>query len=112
MYHMGRVKSFWCDRLERAVARKVQPLTTRKDHALNELQFRASPSADKREKDVLKALAKAEKAIMAYFNMEMMKIPEPVWHRAAVESVPIAQRCLIPLKVNLRVTGFCKLAEC
>jgi hypothetical protein len=106
MYHMGRAKSFWCDRLERAVAKKVQPLTTRRDNALNELQSRASPSADKREKDVLKAIEKAEKAIMAYFNMEMKKIPEPVWHGAAVESVPIAQRCLIPLKVNLRVREF------
>jgi phage/plasmid-associated DNA primase len=43
---------------------------------------------------------------MVDFNMEMKKIPEPVWRGAAVESVPIAQRCLILLKVNLRVRDF------
>jgi hypothetical protein len=106
MYHMGRVKSFWCNRLECAVAEKVRPLTTRRDNALNELQSQASESADKSEKGVLKGIQKAEKAIMADFDMEMKKIPKPVWRGAAVESVPIAQRCLIPLKVNLRVRDF------
>ncbi|GAQ87752.1 hypothetical protein KFL_003750020 [Klebsormidium nitens] len=106
MYHMGRVKSFWCDRLERDAAERVQPLTTRRDNAVNELQSRAPQSADNNKKDVLKAIEKAEKAIMADFKTELDKIPKPVWHGAEVESVPIAHRCLIPLKVNLRVRDF------
>jgi P4 family phage/plasmid primase-like protien len=109
MYHMGRVRYFWCNRLERDAAERVQPLTTCRDNALNELQSRAPQSADKSEKDVLKAIEKAEKAIMADFNMVMKKIPKPMWRGAEVESVPIAHRCLIPLKVNLRVRDFASL---
>jgi P4 family phage/plasmid primase-like protien len=106
MFHMGRVKSFWCDRLERAFDKKFEQLSTRRDIALNELQSRASQSADKTKKDILKGIEKAEKAIIANFKMELKKTPAPVWHGAEVESVPIAQRCLIPLKVNLRVRDF------
>ncbi|GAQ89787.1 hypothetical protein KFL_005620070 [Klebsormidium nitens] len=109
MYHMGRIKTYWCDLLDRAFDEKSKQLTTCRDNALDELQSRASPSADKINKDILKSIKKAEKAIIADFIMEMKKIPEPVWHGAAVESVPIAHRCLIPLKVNLHVRDFASL---
>jgi phage/plasmid-associated DNA primase len=88
---------------------KSKQLTTRRDNALNELQSRASPSAVKTNKDILKSIEKAEKAIIADFIMEMKKIPEPVWRGAEVESVPITHRCLIPLKVKLHVRDFASL---
>jgi P4 family phage/plasmid primase-like protien len=109
MFHMGRIKTYWCDLLNRAFDEKSKELTTQRDNALNELQSRASPSTDKTNKDILKSIEKAEKAIIAGFIMEMKKIPEPVWHGAAVESVPIAHRCLTPLKVNLHVRDFASL---
>ncbi|GAQ93657.1 hypothetical protein KFL_017680010, partial [Klebsormidium nitens] len=106
MYHMGRIKTYWCDLLDRAFDEKSKQLTTCRDNALDELQSRASPSADETNKDILKSIEKAEKAIIADFIMEMKKIPEPVWRGVGVESVPIAHRCLIPLKVNLHVRDF------
>jgi putative DNA primase/helicase len=57
----------------------------------------------------LKGIEKAERAIMANFKMELKKTPAPMWDGAEVESVLIAHRCLIPLKVNLRVQDFASL---
>jgi hypothetical protein len=47
MFHMGRVKSFWCDCLERAYDKKFEHLSTSRDNALNEQQSRASPGPRK-----------------------------------------------------------------
>jgi phage/plasmid-associated DNA primase len=97
---MGKVKVFWMKRNVEESREKILEAERTRDASLAELR---SADRDARSKRT------AEAAIMKTFKVLAKEADQLVkWPGANVESVPIANRCLNPLKVMLRLDGFAK----
>jgi hypothetical protein len=110
MFHMGRVKTSWLNHLTTLCNEELDKAELTKTAELERLHAAQDHDAEgESRKDTLKKVKNEEKAIMKAFQQRRKGAEKSaMWDGPDVESVPIASRCIVPLKSLLRVDNFAR----